>query len=152
MASLFSRSLTLRSRKDESATFSNPSIRDVVSYLLKIYFKKSTGIEDISSRMRKLAAPFIAPSIAKLINLSFSLNVFPSRWKTAKVTQIFKSGDPADVTNYRPFCLILSKIAERHVHNALYIFLSENDFRPKHSTETALIKVIVLIPKITIHK
>ena len=45
---------------------------------------------------------------------------------------------------------ILSKIAERHVHNALYSFLCENDlmyirqsgFCSKHSTETALIKII----------
>ena len=71
----------VRSRKDESAIFSILSITegDVVSYLLKIDSNKSTGIDDVSSRMLKLAAPFIAPSIAKLINLSFSLNVFPSR-------------------------------------------------------------------------
>ena len=100
-------------QKDESAVFSIPSIieRDVVSYLLKIDSSKST----ISSRMLKLTAPFIAPSVAKLINLSFSLNAFPSRWKTAKVAPILKSGHPAYVTNYRPISVlpILSKIAER---------------------------------------
>ena len=144
----------VRSWKDESAAFSIPPITeaDVVGYLLKIDSNKSTGVDGISSRMLKLAAPIIAPSITKLINLSFSLNVFPSRWKTAKVTPIFKSGDPTDVTNYRPISVlpILSKIAERHVHNALYSFLCENDliyirqsgFRSKHSTETALIKII----------
>ena len=106
----------VRSRKDESAAFSIPPIAeaDVVGYLLKIDSNKSTGIDGISSRMLKLAAPIFAPSIIKLINLSFSLNVFPSRWKTAKVTPIFKSRDPTDVTNYRSISvlLILPKIAE----------------------------------------
>ena len=82
--------------------------------------------------MLKLAAPIIALSITKFTNPSFSLNVFPSRWKTAKVT------------------LLPPKIAERHVHNALYNFLYENDliyirqsgFRSKQSTQTALIKII----------
>ena len=94
----------------------------------------------------------IALSITTFINPSFSLNVFPSRWKTAKVTPILKSGDHTDVKNYRPISVLpfLSKIAERHVHNALYNFLYENDliyirqsgFRSKQSTETALIKII----------
>ena len=144
----------VRSQKDESAAFSIPPIAeaDVVGYLLKIDSNKPTGVDGISSRMLKLAASIIGPSITKLINLSFSLNVFPSCWKTAKVTPIFKSGVPTDVTNYRPISVlpILSKIAERHVHNALYSFLCENDliyirqsgFRSKHSTETALIKII----------
>ena len=118
------------SRKDESAAFSIPPIpeADVVGYLLKIDSNKSTGVDGISSRMLKLAASIIAPSITKLINLSFSLNVFPSRWKTAKVTPIFKRGDPTDVSNYRPISVLptLSKIAERHVRNAVYSFLSEN--------------------------
>ena len=144
----------VRSRIDGSVTFSIPSITeiDVIGFLLKIDSNKSTGIDGISSRMLKLAAPIIAPSIAKLINLSFSLNQFPKHWKTARITPIFKNGNQTEVTNYRPISVlpILSKIAERHVNNALYWFLCDKDliyprqsgFRTKHSTETALINII----------
>ncbi len=109
-------------RKDESIVFSIPSITpaDVINHVVKIGSNKSTGIDNINARMLKLAAPFIAPSISKLINLSFSSAVFPSRWKTAKVTPIFKNGDSTDISNYRPISVlpILSKIIEKHVHNA----------------------------------
>ena len=102
--------------------------------------------------MLKLAAPIIASSIAKLINYSFVTSVFPQRWKTAKVTPLFKGGDPENVNNYRPISVlpVLTKVIERHVHDSLYSYLCVNNliyskqsgFRKRHSTETALIGII----------
>jgi len=98
--------------------------------------------------MLKLAAPIIAPSIAKLINHSFNTTSFPQRWQTA----LFKGGASEDLNNYRPISVlpVLSKVIERHVHDSLSRYLSENNliyskqsgFRKLHSTETALIRII----------
>ena len=102
--------------------------------------------------MLKLAAPIVAPSIAKLINYSFVTSVFPQRWKTAKVTPLFKGADPENANNYRPISVlpVLSKVIERHVHDSLYsyfcvnnlIYSKQSDFRKRHSRETALIGII----------
>ena len=102
--------------------------------------------------MLKLAAPIIAPSIAKLINYSFNTASFPQRWKTAKVFALFKGGDSEDLNNYRPISVlpVLSKVIERHVHDSLSSYLCENNliyskqsgFQKLHTTETALIRII----------
>ena len=102
--------------------------------------------------MLKLAAPIIAPSIAKLINYSFNTASFPQHWKTAKVFALFKGGDSEDLNNYRPISVlpVLSKVIERHVHDSLSSYLCENNliyskqsgFQKLHTTETALIRVI----------
>lgn len=90
---------------------------------------KAAGVDKISARLLKIAAPAIAPSISRLINYSISTGVFPQRWKTAEVTPLFKSGDSSDASNYRPISILpaLSKIIERHIHDSLYAFLSELD-------------------------
>ena len=61
---------------------------------------KASGIDKLSPRMLRLAAPIIAPSIAKLINYSFNTASFPQRWKAAKFFPLFKGGDSEDLNNY----------------------------------------------------
>ena len=75
--------------------------------------------------------------------------------KISKVIPIFKSGDTESIDNYRPISLLLtlSKVLERLVFNRLYKYLSVNHlivkeqfgFRPKHSTELALIHATELL-------
>ena len=94
----------------------------------------------------------LSPVVARLINFSFSSGSFTSRWKTPKVCPLYKKGESRDVQNFRPISVlpVLSKVIERHVHDSLYSYLTENNliyprqsgFRKNHSTDTALIQVI----------
>jgi len=76
--------------------------------------------------------------------------VFPDIWKVSSVTPIFKSGDRADVTNYRPISIIshFAKIFESLVYNSVLnsvdnILINEqHGFRPGRSTTTCNITFI----------
>ena len=124
----------------------------MLTLLQKLSPRKAAGIDKISSQLLRIAAPVIAPVVARLINFSFSSGSFPSRWKTAKVSPLYKNGDSRDVQNFRPISVlpVLSKVIERHVHDSLYSYLTENNliyprqsgFRKNHSTDTALIQII----------
>ena len=83
------------------------------------------------------------------MNLSISTGSFPSRWKTAQVTPLFKNGSREDTGNYRPISAlpVLSKVLERHVaitlsdhlHRFDLMYNLQSAFRENYSTETALI-------------
>jgi len=112
---------------------------------------KSSGFDDTCIKLLKLSAPIICHPLAYICNLSIITSTFPSMWKKAKVTPIYKDGNRDEVSNYRPISVlpILSKILERAVHNQLYDYLVCNNilspcqsgFRSNHSTNTTLLDV-----------
>ena len=109
------------------------------------------GSDGVCIRMLKAGFPAIGGVILHIINACITHSDIPDSWKHSTVHPIFKSGNPSDPTNFRPISLVpvIMKIAERIVHQQLYHYLSSNHllassqhgFRPRHSTETALLSV-----------
>ena len=90
----------------------------VLKFLSNIDINKATGTDMIGPCLLKYAAPFISDEITFICNQSIAKSVFPSKWKEAKVTPLFKNGPHEDVNNYRPISIlpVLSKVLEKHVH------------------------------------
>ena len=142
------------SKVPTSTKFSIPYITSdqVLHYINKLDSSKATGLDGIGPKIIKLAGSCLSPSIAELINKSITLGQFPSQLKQAKIFLIFKSGSKTDPSNYRPISILpkISKIFERHVNKHLMGFLNkhkllletQSGFRPKHSCQTALIRLI----------
>ena len=80
----------VRSKKENNVLFSMPPITEVkvIDCLQSISSHKASGIDKLSPRMLKLAAPIIAPSIAKLINYSF--NIQPRFLNVGKLRKSFR--------------------------------------------------------------
>ena len=86
-------------------------------------------MDSVSARLLKIAAPAVAPLLAKLINIRITSGTFPAAWKEAKVMPLHKGNSKADKHNYRLISVlpVLSKTFERHLHDSLYAFLRDNN-------------------------
>ncbi|MCG8110902.1 MAG: reverse transcriptase family protein, partial [Candidatus Thiodiazotropha taylori] len=143
----------VNSRVPNSVNFNIPLITtdEVASYINRLDSSKAIGLDGIGPRILKLASSCISQSIATLINKSLMTSQFPSVFKQAKIFPIFKSGSKSDPSNYRPISILptISKIFENHVNKHLMGYLhkysllndSQSGFRPKHSCQSALIKL-----------
>ena len=141
----------IREKIPDTESYSIPEIPQsfVEKQLQSLDSHKSMGLDGVPTRLLKMAAPIIAPSMTYIMNLSISTGIFPDIWKTAKVVPIHKSDSKQDRGNYRPISIlaVLSKIIERHVHDSLYSFLTkfnllhiaQSGFRKLFSCETALV-------------
>ena len=88
---------------------------------------KAVGLDKVSSRLLKDAADIVAPSLTSLFNIS--TGCFPSTWKLAKISPLFKKGSKQDPSNYRPISVLptISKLLEKTVHMQLYSYLCDNN-------------------------
>jgi len=80
----------VRSKKDNNVLFSFPPIIEVkvIDCFQSISSHKASGVDKLSPRMLKLAAPIIAPSIAKLINYSFNTASFGRLQKSFRYSKV----------------------------------------------------------------
>ena len=97
-------------------------------------------------------APLISPTVLLLFNNSLSEGIFPERFKSAIIIQIFKSGDSNSTGNYRPISMLLflSKIFEKLMCARLDSYLKSNNilctnqygFRKNSNTSDAIIEIL----------
>ena len=113
----------------------------------KLKNKMTAGPDGIPSFLvRDCSRVFVVPLLT-LFNLSLSTSRFPTCWRRARVCPVLKSGDPAEMQNYRPISLIscFAKIFEMSLYArifpSLHSFISQDQhgFFTGRSTVTNLV-------------
>ena len=81
--------------------------KDILCKLRSLPLLKATADPILTNRTLRECAACFSPSLTYLFNLSLSTNSFPSDWKQAVVTPMFKKrGEVSNPSNYRPVSLL----------------------------------------------
>ena len=123
------------------------------SLLYIILPTKSCCLDALPTALLKKTLPVHLTVLCKIINMSLDKGIFPGRLKAADVTPIIKKAslDQNILKNYRPVSNLAytGKLIEKVVLKILSEHTSQHGLNeplqsayiPRHSTETALMKV-----------
>lgn len=136
----------------DSLYFSPTDYIEVKKTIAGLKSSYSSGWDGINNIVLKQCKDIVAPILAHICNLSMTSGIFPDCLKMANVCPIYKSGNPLQITNYRPISLLssVSKILEKIVNKRLLWFLERHGllannqygFRQNRSTEDAVITLV----------
>jgi hypothetical protein len=125
---------------------------EVFRHLAALKASKSTGPDNIHPMVLKECAVELAVPLCRLFRHSMATGYIPQAWKDANVVPIYKSGDRATVSNYRPVSLtcVVCKVMEKLVRAALLQHLIgfnlvspyQHGFIPGRSVVTQLLAVL----------
>ena len=98
--------------------------------------QKASGSDDSNHHMVIATANTICRLLCKLFNLSLRKKCFPSFWKLASVTAVFKKSVKSITSNYRPISLLscVSRIFERTVFKYVFSHISGHKYKHKHQS------------------
>ena len=85
---------------------------------------KATGADNIPAKVLKIPAPYICKVVTNVFNASYMSGQYPSIWKLAKVTPVYKGGSKTERDNQRPISVLscISKIQESFANSVLQVF------------------------------
>ena len=142
-------------QSDKTLSIIHTTEREVLMLLEKVDISKACGPDGIGNKILKLSSNGIKKSFTNLLNLSFQKGEYPTEWKRANVSPIYKKDNHQYKENYRPISLLpsISKISEKIVFARLYEFLLEihflsdfqSGFRPGDSTVNQLTYIVHII-------
>ena len=135
-----------------SAFFFPTSPAEIESICQALDCSKGPGHDGFSPAVLHFVSSEVSAPLSRLINSCLEVGHFPDFLKVARVTPVFKDGDPTQFGNYRPISVlsVISKIFERVIQTRLLGFLkrqgsllvSQYGFRRGHSTYMAILDMV----------
>ena len=122
---------------------------EIIDIASKFPAGKSAGYDNIPMSIIKRSICSVSSPLTHIVNLSITHGIVPDELKIARVVPMFKSGDKALFSNYRPISVLpcFSKFLERIIYNRIINYLNDFDvlcdnqygFRKNRSPSLALV-------------
>ncbi|PNF36765.1 hypothetical protein B7P43_G11156, partial [Cryptotermes secundus] len=142
----FSKVIHPVSQSSEFVSLAPISDADVYKAIKRLKPSKSVGLDGIPGFIIKGCAGIFIPILRHIFNLSLTQQYFPAASKGSAVVPVFKSGNHAAVSNYRPISITsnFSKLFKFIIHDHFSHFAkfnsNQHDFtRKTHAVSVKLI-------------
>ena len=108
----------LTDKRIDSISLTN---REILSHIRNLNPNKAAGSDGISGQMLLLCDSTVVLPLNIIYRNILNTSIYPSMWKLANVTPIFKKEDKQLVKNYRPISLLptCAKSFEKNLFNKL---------------------------------